>query len=139
MKNTDSILKCVANISAGIKKIKGLKVLGGDEGHTMVICFTSSDPTMGIYTIGDKMSSLGWSLSSLQNPAGLHMTITLRQVGREGKLLSDLANVVAEIQSLSEADRKGGSTAGIYGVASALPEGPINEILKAYNDVVYKL
>ena len=50
LENTKAILDCSAKISAGISAIKGLKVLGGDEGHTMIVCFTSSDPTMSIYT-----------------------------------------------------------------------------------------
>jgi hypothetical protein len=41
-------------------------------------------------------------------------------------------------QVLDHPEEKGGNAA-IYGLTSALPPGPVNELLKVYNDVVLKV
>lgn len=101
------------------------------------------------------MAKRGWSLNAMQMPASIHICCTLcvaatarptpsprsltlcprRHVDREEELLSDVREVVAELEGEgAEADE--GATAPIYGMASALPAGPIQEMLATYVDVV---
>jgi len=51
-------------------------------------------------------------------------------------LLDDLKKSVAEVKS--DPMKKSG-TAAIYGMTSSLPAGPVNDMLKIYNDVVLKV
>lgn len=46
------------------------------EPEVMVVPFTSKDKSLNIYDIKSEMSNLGWYLSSLQYPNGLHFCIT---------------------------------------------------------------
>eukprot|EP00600_Ochromonadales_sp_CCMP1393_P002074 CAMPEP_0174979846 /NCGR_PEP_ID=MMETSP0004_2-20121128/15025_1 /TAXON_ID=420556 /ORGANISM="Ochromonas sp., Strain CCMP1393" /LENGTH=598 /DNA_ID=CAMNT_0016231453 /DNA_START=63 /DNA_END=1859 /DNA_ORIENTATION=- len=131
--HTRDILRTTQTIHNGIKSISGLRLLGLSE--AMIVCFDATDG-MNIYCIADKMSKRGWSLNSLQHPACLHICCTVAHVGRDQEFLQDLAESVAEVKS--NPDDVGGNAA-IYGMTSALPPGPVNELLKVYNDVVLKV
>jgi hypothetical protein len=65
----------------------------------------------------------------------MHLCCTVRHVGREQDFLADLKLAVEEVTSRPSMNKKEGKAA-IYGMASSMPAGPINEILKVYNDVV---
>ena len=49
--------------------------------------------------------------------------------------LKDLQESINEVAKIP-ADSKKEGKAAVYGMASALPAGPVNELLKVYNDVV---
>ena len=89
-----------------------------------------------MYSVGDKMSKKGWCLNSLQSPACLHICCTVTHVGRSKQFLDDLAAAVQEV--INNPDEVEGKAA-IYGLTAALPPGPVNELLKVYNDVVLKV
>lgn len=91
---------------------------------------------MNVYNVCDKMAKRGWSLNSLQHPACAHICCTVTHVKRGQVFLSDLRASVQEV--LDNPQEKGGNAA-IYGMTSALPPGPVNELLKVYNDVVLKV
>ena len=139
-KHAEQILKCTRTIAAGVEKIGGLKLLGKAE--AMIVCFTGSSEGKWadskppcIYAIGDAMTKRGWSLNTLQHPASLHLCCTCLHVGNEDLFLKDLQESLDEVSKMSSNAKVEGKAA-IYGMASALPSGPVNELLKAYNDVV---
>ena len=129
------IMNATRKIAAGVNKMKSLEVMGHTD--AMIVCFHSVDPSVNVYTVCDMMAKKGWSLNSLQNPPGCHITITVRHVGRENAFLKDLHAVVEDIKHNPSGHLSG--NAAIYGMASSLPSGPVTELLKTYNDVVYKL
>ena len=139
-KHADQILKTTCTIAEGVKKIEGVKLLGSAE--AMIVCFTGasegkwadSKPPC-IYAIGDAMSQRGWSLNTLQHPASLHLCCTCLHVGNEALFLKNLQDALDEVAKIP-ADAKKEGKAAVYGMASSLPEGPVNELLKVYNDVV---
>ena len=90
---------------------------------------------VNVYNVADKMSAKGWSLNSHQSPACVHICCTVRHIGREDELLSDLKLSVEEVK----ANPNKGGKAAIYGMTSSLPAGPVNDLLKIYNDVVLKV
>ena len=119
-------------------KIDGIKILG--DSNAMIVCFASSDESVvNTYTISDLMNKrFGWSLNTLQNPACMHICCTVRHVGKEEEFLSDLTeSVQAARESIANGEKIVGKAA-IYGMTSGMPSGPINELLKVYNDVVLK-
>ncbi len=91
---------------------------------------------MNVYSIADKMSARGWVLNSLQNPPCVHICCTVAHVGKSDQFLSDLQESVQEV--LDNPNAVGGKAA-IYGLTAQLPAGPVNELLKVYNDVVLKV
>ena len=80
------------------------------------------------------MTQRGWSLNALQFPTCLHLCVTLRQVGKSAVFLRDLALALAHFrENPSETNTSEGSA--IYGIASTLPAGPVDELLRTYADV----
>ena len=133
LNHTKEILLTKEKIATGIRAIPGLSILGGAE--AMIVCFVGVDG-INVYSVADRMSKKGWSLNSHQHPPSVHICCTVLHVQREDELLKDLADSVHEVRENPNA--KGGNAA-IYGMTSSLPAGPVNELLKIYNDVVLKL
>ena len=85
------------------------------------------------------MDKKGWALNSLQKPAGLHLCVTLRHVGKEEQFLADLKKSVEEVKYDLSRGMKSSGTAGVYGMASSLPAGPVKDMLSVYTDTVLKV
>lgn len=135
LQHTDEIFKTNKKIIEGIKGIKELKLLGKNE--AMISCFTTVDHSkINIYSVGDQMHKKGWTLNALQNPPCLHLCCTNTHVGKQDKFLSDLKLSVKEV--IEAGPNVKGGNAAIYGATAALPPGPVNELLKVYNDVILK-
>lgn len=132
--HTRDILAVTQEIAAGVREIQGLRLLGGTP-EAMIVCFAGAEG-VNIYSVSDKMAHRGWSLNALQNPPCVHICCTVTHVKRGEQFLKDLREAVQEV--LDHPEAKGGNAA-IYGLTSALPPGPVNELLKVYNDVVLKV
>lgn len=132
--HSKEIITCTRKIAAGVREIQGLKLLG--DAVAMIACFASDDSQVNIYSVGDEMRKKGWNLNAMQHPPCMHLCVTLTHLGREEKFLADLAESVSIVRS-KPTKREG--NAAIYGMTAALPPGPVEEILKAYNDVVLKV
>jgi sphinganine-1-phosphate aldolase len=130
---TQQILEATQKIANEVQKIPGLYLLGGQP-KAMIVCFSSK--ICNIYHVADLMTKKGWSLNSLQNPACLHLCVTLLTAKHADSFISDLSNVVASIKVEDGPTKKTDGTAAIYGMAGSMPAGPVNELLKVYNDVV---
>jgi sphinganine-1-phosphate aldolase len=130
---TRQVLETAAGIRAGIAAIPGLRVLGDP---LWVIAFTGED--VNIYDVLDRMGSRGWSLNGLHRPAAVHLCVTLRHTapGVARRFLDDLASCV----DLARRDPGGGLMTPVYGMA-AVPEtrGEVDELLRAYCDVLYRV
>jgi sphinganine-1-phosphate aldolase len=131
------LVSAVINIKAALQQIDEIVLLG--NAPVMIVCFGAS-PGSGIntYSIADFMTKRGWSLNVLQNPACVHLCVTVRHVGREQVFIDDLHESVMACQDALARGEKLGGKAAIYGMASGMPSGPIEELLKLYNDVVLK-
>lgn len=136
MRNARDIIETARNIGKGVKNIPELEVIGNVE--AMIVCFRSASSEINIYSVGDKMTKRGWSLNSLQSPAAIHLCCTLQHVGREEVFLGDLRECVEACKTIGGGSAAEGNAA-IYGMAATLPPGPLDEMLKVYNDVVYKV
>jgi sphinganine-1-phosphate aldolase len=112
-----------------------------------ILCFTtpssvnksgssSTESRLNIYMINELMHEKGWILNAIQQPPSLHFCVTYPNVGHVDHFVSDLK---ASIKELKENPRKETGFAVIYGTAAAMPSGPVNELLKVYNDVVLKI
>lgn len=128
------IYETAITIREGVKKIKGLKLYGNPP--AMVISWGSDE--VNIFAVNDKMAAKGWSLNPLHRPAGMHVCVTNRTVGREQELLRDLAEAVEEVRRDPESAKKG--NAPVYGLAATFPDrGTVKELVSGYLDVLMEL
>ena len=140
LKHTKDIVEATRFIAEGVKEIEGLTLLGNAE--AMIVCFgaaAGTPTTINVYCVADNMSKRGWSLNSLQNPACVHLCITVRHIGHEKSFLKDLRESVQQVREAASKGTKLDGKAAIYGMTSNLPSGPVASLLKVYNDVVLKL
>jgi sphinganine-1-phosphate aldolase len=86
----------------------------------------------------ENMTRRRWSLNGLQRPAAVHIAITLRHTlpGAADRFLHDLRESVDEVRANPEV-RTG--LAPIYGMAAALPEESVRELLGAYLDLMFEV
>ena len=132
------IVQTREKIQKGINTIQHLQVMGNPK--AMVVAWNSS--TLNVYRVADLMSEKGWSINSLQRPSAVHFCVTLPTTkdGVAELFLSDLKQVVDDLVNGSISTKGGGEgNAPIYGMTSALPKGPINQMLNSYIDVVLEV
>ena len=130
---TRRILEAAAAVKAGISKIEGVEVIGDPLWN---VAFTVAD--VDVYRVLDVMGHHGWSLNGLQDPASIHLCVTLRhtQPGVVDRFLADLAVAVDEVRADPQA---GGSMAPIYGMATmAEMQGTVEELLEGYVDLLFE-
>ena len=104
-------LETTRKLIDGIKKIKGLRILGSPD--MTVLAFTSDGPD--IYTVADALDVLGWYPDRQQEPPALHLMVTPVHEGVAGQFLADLE------QARETAAAAGPSETGArptYGMAS---------------------
>jgi len=100
----------------------------------MIVAFQSK--RFNIYNLADRLHKRGWSLNSLQNPASVHICVTLRTVPACDRFIKDLRECTAECLANPDEIEKG---AAVYGMASSMPAGPVHDMLRTYTDVVLKV
>ncbi|KAI9255153.1 pyridoxal phosphate-dependent transferase [Phascolomyces articulosus] len=117
-----------------VRSIPQLHVVG--KPVASVIAFGAADP-LNIYDIGDMLSERGWNLSPLQNPAALHISVTLLWVPSAQQFAQDLKEVVAEL--VADPSKARNKTAAIYGTAASIPDKTVVEDVAAgFVDLLYK-
>ena len=131
MDATRDILETTKEIIAGIREIPEISLIGSPG--LMIAAFGSK--TLNIYQINDSMSHKGWALNALQNPASIHLCVTLRQVGRAEKFLGALRESIHDVKSNPNSQGEASGSAPIYGTVGSLPPGPVKEVMSRYIDV----
>ena len=89
------IFDTLAFIVDGIRKIKGIEVMGNPK--VCIVAFKSDK--FNIYGLGDEMKKKGWLLSAMQYPTCIHLYITPMhtQKGIKEKFVNDLSQVVEDL------------------------------------------
>lgn len=132
------IISTCKNVSSELPTIEGLCLYG--EPTLSVVCFgPSKNSKVNIYHVNDAMSSRGWNLNMLQNPACIHICITYANADsvRE-RFIADLKDSVAEVLSSDPEKYKHGSVA-IYGMAASIPDKTlVNFAAHSFLDALYK-
>ncbi|KAK4688526.1 sphinganine-1-phosphate aldolase, partial [Tremellales sp. Uapishka_1] len=111
-----------------------LYILGDPK--VSVVAFGSK--TLNIYAVGDKMSSRGWHLNALKDPAALHLACTLLTAKSIDKLLDDLEVVMEEVKATRDGDKQGDMVA-LYGLGQT-SVGPhvVGKLAEAFLDTLYE-
>ena len=112
------IVEAARVIAKGIRDTPGLKLMTPDP--YMVVCFGSDE--VDIYRVLDAMKTSGWTLNSLQNPACIHVCVTLPMTSKVALFVSDLQAAVSYVRKEGKAGNSKG-TAGIYGAGTNYRNG----------------
>ncbi|KAK3304594.1 pyridoxal phosphate-dependent transferase [Chaetomium strumarium] len=119
-------------------------------GNPLVSVLAFRAKSLNIYDIADGMSARGWHLNALQNPAAMHVAMTLPLAKVWERLAADLEAVVEaerekERVRLVEGKKtrggadKGGDAAALYGVAGSLPnKSVVVDLATGFLDLLYK-
>eukprot|EP00931_Biecheleriopsis_adriatica_P048136 TRINITY_DN27802_c0_g1_i1.p1 TRINITY_DN27802_c0_g1~~TRINITY_DN27802_c0_g1_i1.p1 ORF type:complete len:565 (+),score=115.83 TRINITY_DN27802_c0_g1_i1:44-1696(+) len=133
VETTRQIVGATRQIAEGISQMADLEVVG--RGEVCVVAFTSK-PNAGFscYAIADCMQqNHGWELATCQNPACVHLALTLPTSRNAGQFLLDLKDT---IEAVKADPKRFSSTAGLYGMASSLPASFLEDAVGAYLDAM---
>lgn len=130
---TREIIKAARKISAAIRGIRGLKLLGTPE-----VCVVAwSSDAFDIYLLGEHLTKRGWNLNSLQYPSSIHICVTFANKDSADDFIQDLVTLTAEL--MKTPGRKAEGAGAIYGMAQAVPDRAIvDEIARCFIDTLYE-
>ena len=128
-----SIMDATREIARGVSTIKGLQLLGCNSDpqehtaivpHAMIVCFAADDSHndngLNIYEVAEAMTKKGWNLNSLQNPASIHLCVTLKTIEHKDKFINNLRDVVEGMFIKGNLQENDGGKAAVYGMAGSL-------------------
>jgi hypothetical protein len=133
------ILATGALVREAIMAIPGLRVLGDP---LWVIAFAADDGAapgaagIDIFQVMENMAQRGWSLNGLQRPPAVHLAVTLRHTrpGVASRFVADL-RACTERARANPGERTG--MAPVYGMAAALPDQVVRDLLADYLDLLF--
>ena len=124
----------VAAIKEGVPLIPPLRLLGDTQSSVVAI---RAEGGLSIFRVAEGMARKGWALNALQRPNAIHLCVCAPHVGRHAAFLDDLRAVVEEIAASPDAHT--GGVAGVYGLATSLPDRSIVEgITTGFLDLLTK-
>jgi len=130
-----AIVTCAKTIEAAIREeIPDLYVLG--EPVASVVAFGSKNPKVSVLEVGDAMSTRGWSLNGLSNPAAVHIACTLLTTKMTDQFIQDLKECVEEVRGKPTGK---GTMVSLYGLGVSGPAGNalVSRIITAFLDCLY--
>jgi sphinganine-1-phosphate aldolase len=101
----------------GIDAIQGLKVMGKPQ--MSVFAYTSTNPKIDIFALGDVMEDKGWHIDRLQRPVGLHAMVTPAHEAVADQYLMDLKESLEFLKSHPDQASRG--NAAMYGMIAHVP------------------
>ncbi|EOD12764.1 hypothetical protein EMIHUDRAFT_316847 [Emiliania huxleyi CCMP1516] len=118
-------------IPTAIPTIGGLELVG--RADACVVAFGAKQGSgLNCYSVADCLKEIGgWELATLQNPAAVHLAVTLPTAKNATRFVDELRAAVR-----SEPEKYKGGSAGLYGMASSLPTSFIEETAKVYLDTM---
>jgi glutamate/tyrosine decarboxylase-like PLP-dependent enzyme len=100
---TAATLGAAARLTAGLRSIPGLAVLGDPRWH--IVAFISDAPDVDVFAVGDVLATRGWYLDRQTPPDSLHATVSAGNVPVIDDLLADLADAVTTRRRRRAEDR----------------------------------
>mmetsp|Transcript_12467 Transcript_12467/g.37729 ORF Transcript_12467/g.37729 Transcript_12467/m.37729 type:complete len:548 (-) Transcript_12467:175-1818(-) len=134
VESTAQIVGATRRIAEAIPTIGGLELVG--RADACVVAFGAKQGSgLNCYSVADCLKEIGgWELATLQNPAAVHLAVTLPTAKNATRFVDELRAAVATVRS--EPEKYKGGSAGLYGMASSLPTSFIEETAKVYLDTM---
>ena len=108
-------------LQQGIEKIDGIKCITKSDMTAFAII--STDKSVNILVLADKIEKNGWKMERQQLPDTLHFSIMPQHVGKASILLNDLEDAVKSAKAKQDPNDKG--SAGVYGMIGTIPDKSI--------------
>ncbi|GMM47013.1 sphinganine-1-phosphate aldolase [Pichia kluyveri] len=143
----DGYTEIITDILENAKLLKHAIVNEIDEldliGDPLLSVISFKSDVINIHALGDMMSKkYGWHLSSLQQPAALHLAVTKLTNQSILDLINDLKKCVAECVEITKREGKDSiksDTAQLYGVAESISTSSVvDELVGCFLNVMYK-
>uniref|UniRef100_A0A8R1E338 sphinganine-1-phosphate aldolase n=1 Tax=Caenorhabditis japonica TaxID=281687 RepID=A0A8R1E338_CAEJA len=134
VRRCQQIVKHTRILAERIQKIKWVKPYGSSD--VSLVAFSGNG--VNIYEVSDKMTKLGWNLNTLQNPAAIHICLTINQAHEEvvDAFVADLEKTCEEIAAAGNGEAKSGMAA-MYGMAAQVPKAVVDDVIALYIDATY--
>lgn len=129
-------------VAAGIRELaaqgEGV-VLAGEPDLTVVAFMTTPESGLNVFNVNDAMSARGWNLNALQNPACVHICITMANAATaKERFVADLKDAIHEVRTAPPGKYKD-SMGAMYGMAASLPDkAPVDALARVYLDTLLK-
>lgn len=103
---TAATIDAAQRMSAGIRAIDGLTVLGAPEAHiTTIAAEPGADDRVDVFALGDALHERGWHLDRQQPPDSLHATVSAGNAAVMDDFLRDLRECADEVLGRRVDDR----------------------------------
>jgi sphinganine-1-phosphate aldolase len=134
LKNAKQIMSTTEQLMNGINEIPDLRILG--KPAMSVFAFKSDE--LNNFAIADVMEGRGWHLDRQQQPAALHMMITLAHEKVVDHFLADLRDSVEHVRANPSTSDEG--SAPMYGMMATVPDrGMIRNFVLEAMDNLYSV
>lgn len=100
-----------------LSKIPELKLLAYPD--STLICFTNSDPRVGIYAVADQLQAKGWNIDRQQTPESIHLTLSPAHTEFIKEFVWDLKEAVDVVKANPKLNTSG--QAAMYGMMAKIP------------------
>jgi len=111
------VMETTQKLIQGINCLEGLKVMGRPQ--MSVFAYTSTNPNLDIFALGDVMEKKGWHIDRLQRPVGLHAMVTPAHEAVADLYLKDLKDALEYVKDHPEMASRG--NAAMYGMIANVP------------------
>jgi sphinganine-1-phosphate aldolase len=130
---TAAIMRAARYIKEEASKIENIRVVG--DPLMSVLAFESD--TLNIHAIGNAMTRVGgWAISHVQNPDGIHLTVTYANAKQAEDFVEDMKKAVLEVEIDPEAEHY--ETAALYGmVHETVDKSLVGDISKHFADCLF--
>jgi len=106
------VMETTQKLIQGINCFEDLQVMGKPQ--MSVFAYTSTNPKIDIFAIGDVMEDKGWHIDRLQRPVGLHAMVTPAHEAVADQYLKDLNDSLEIVKTHPELASRG--NAAMYGM-----------------------
>ncbi|KCV70992.1 hypothetical protein H696_01938 [Fonticula alba] len=135
METARRLMEVTQAMMAGVEATGHLRVLGKPE--MTAFAFSSSDPSMNIFSVADAMERRGWKMERQSEPPSLHCSVMPNHIDSHQQFIADIAEAVKDVKEKRVA--ADGSTAAVYGMVMAVPShAVINEFIVGFLSEMYK-
>lgn len=135
-KNAQMVLDAVVGIKKAIaQEIPELSYASDDVSCVMTITGIGKKDSINPMALKPLMAKHGWILSPVQNPAGLHISMTLGIAKGWQKLVQDLKKCVKDIKA--DPSLNTNSQIATYGMTASIPDPAfLNQLLNIHTECV---
>ncbi|CAD8161852.1 unnamed protein product [Paramecium octaurelia] len=132
------IMDATQSLAKQLSEIPEIKVCGKPQINC--VTFMSKENWLNVYSIHEILTHQGWTISSVQKPAGIHISLTQQNIGNLKQYVHDIKAAIDKIKANPSEYQKGGEMGTLYGTTQKIPDSKLaGQALKVYLDSLLKI